>query len=76
MSFSEAIAALIKVTRPSSVSPKPCEYTSSSARAVEQVIAADELRPEPSGTHELNAASKPCTPSKPALRNAQATPTG
>lgn len=72
MSFSEAIAALISVTRPSSVSPKPSEYTSSSASAVEHVIAADELRPEPSGTHELNAASKPCTPSKPALRNARA----
>ena len=48
----------------------------SSAKAVEQVMAAEELRPEPSGTQEENAASKPCTALKPASRNAQATPTG
>ena len=46
------------------------------AKAVEQVMAAEELRPEPSGTQEENAASKPCTASKPASRKAQATPTG
>jgi len=39
-------------------------------------MAAEELRPEPSGTQEENAASKPCTASKPASRKAQATPTG
>ena len=46
------------------------------SQAVDQVMAAEELRPDPSGTQEENAASKPCTASKPASRNAQATPTG
>ena len=39
-------------------------------------MAADELRPEPSGTQETNAASKPRTWSNPASRMAQATPVG
>ena len=39
-------------------------------------MAAEELRPEPSGTQETNAASKPLTLLKPASRSAQATPVG
>ena len=35
-------------------------------KTVEQVMAAEELRPEPSGTQETKAASKPLTLSKPA----------
>ncbi len=76
ISFSAITAASISVIRPSSLPPNPSPYTSSSASAVEQVIAADELRPEPSGTHELNTASNPRTWSNPASRSAQATPIG